>query len=46
MHYKLEKYIPRIPEYLARAAVGDPYAIAMLALLGVVTVSAVIKANK
>ncbi len=46
MYYKLTKFIPRIPEYLARAAVGDVTAIAMLAVLGVVAVSAVVKESK
>ncbi len=40
---KFVKYIPRIPEYLARAAAGDPSAIAMLAVLGIAAVVTIVK---
>ena len=44
--YRMARYIPRIPEYLARAAVGDLAAIAMLAVLGIAAVTAVAKESK
>ena len=37
---------PRIPELLARAALGDPTAIATLAILGIVAAGAKIESMK
>ena len=37
---------PRIPELLARAAIGDPTAIAALAVLGIAAVGAGIESAK
>lgn len=37
---------PRLPELLARAAAGDPAAIAILSVAGIAAISSALKKNK
>ncbi len=44
--YRMTRYISRVPEYLAMAAVGDVGAIAMLVVFGVAATALIVKECK